>query len=358
MKILILSLKGLGDTLMMIPLLRAINRALPAARLTVLVPDSACEDALRNCPFVRAVKVGFRHPRPALLPETLKLLFFLRREKFDASITTFPSNKLWYNLLARWTGAPRRITHSYAHAPLATLAALQNLRIPAEPHKHEVEHNMDLLAGLALDPEAPRDLAPWLTAEDEAFAEAFIRENGLGGARLAGLHPAVNPAQIYKAWAPSVLKTLAALADWLCADRGLKVIVFCGPDEKEAAAAVLANAAQRPALCAGASVTQAAALIKRCSLFVNTDSGLGHLAAAVGVPSVTVFGPSNPAMTAPYGRRNAVVGPKLPCAPCYDYPYASTRMRLKCGGRECLHDIDLARLKAAAASLTGETANA
>jgi ADP-heptose:LPS heptosyltransferase len=348
MKIVLLSLKGLGDTLMQVPMLRALHAARPEARVTALVPDRACEQVFANCPWVTPVMVSFRRPGPGFAAETLKLLFFLRSEQFDASITAFPSNRAWYNLLARWTGAPLRVTHAYGHAPLRTLAFLQNRRVPSAPPKHELEHNMDLLAGLGLDPAAPRDLAPWLAPEDEAFADEFVRANGLAGGPLVGLHPAIDPRRIYKAWGPGNAKVFAGLADRLAEGRGAKSVVFCGPDEKKPAAAVLANARYRPALCAGATVNQAAALLKRCALFVNTDSGLGHLAAAVGTPAVTVFGPANPAMTAPYGKKNVVVSAGPACAPCYDYPYASTRPRLKCSAAKCMEKIDPAALEAAA----------
>jgi heptosyltransferase-2 len=352
MKIVLLSLKGLGDTLMLIPLLRALHGAYPAARLTVLVPDRACAELLAGCPYVTAVRVAYRRPGLKLALDTFKLLYFLRAEKFDLAVTTFPSNRVWYNLLARWTGAPVRLGHDYPHGRLRTLAFLQNRRVAATPAKHELEHNLDLLSGLGLSPAAAgRDLAPWLSAEDEAYAEAFFAERGFKpGELVAGLHPAINPAQIYKAWAPRNVKVFAGLADWLSENKA-RVILFSGPDEKEATAGVLANAKVRPEVCAGATVNQTAALIKRCSLFINTDSGLGHLAAAVGTPAITVFGPANPAMTAPYGAANAVIRPQAPCAPCYDYPYGSTYPRLKCGAPACLDKIDLDAIKGAASKV-------
>lgn len=356
MKILVLSLKGLGDTLMALPLLRAVAAARPGARLTVLVPDRTCEELLRGLTYVTALRVGFRRPGPGLIAQVLRLLWRLRAERFDASVTTFPSNRPWYNLLARWAGAPLRATHAYAHRPLATLACLQNRRVPAVPPRHEVEHNLDLLAALGLPAPAAPDLAYEPAAADKNFAGDFFASNKLAGAKVLGLHPAVNPAQVYKAWSPAAVRTLAAFADWAEAEQGLKVLVFCGPDEKEAAAALLSNAARRHLIFGGGTLGQTAALIARCALFVNTDSGLGHLAAAVGTPVVTVFGPANPAMTRPYGRRNQVVTPDLPCAPCYDYPYASTRPRVKCGGLDCLRDIDLPRLKAAAQKAMGKDA--
>ncbi len=356
MKILVLSLKGLGDTLMALPLLRALAAARPEARLTMLVPDSACEELLRGLPHVTALRVGFRRPGPGLILQVLRLLWRLRAERFDASVTTFPSNRPWYNLLARWAGAPLRVTHDYEHGRLTTLAFLQNRRVPSAPPKHEVEHNLDLLAPLgAPAPAAPEPVyepAP----EDRSFAETFFASNGLAGAKVLGLHPAIAPGQVYKAWSPAALKMLASFSDWAADGLGLKVLVFCGPDEKEAAAALLACAARRHLLFEGGTLGRTAALIARCSLFVNTDSGLGHLAAAVGVPTVTIFGPANPAMTRPYGARSHVVAPALPCAPCYDYPYASTRPRVKCGGSECLRDINLPGLKSAALKITRENA--
>jgi ADP-heptose:LPS heptosyltransferase len=354
MKIVLLSLKGLGDTLMLIPLLRALHAAYPHARLTVLVPDRTCAELLAGCPYVSAVRVAFRRPGLELFRETLKLLYFLRAERFDIAITTFPSNRVWYNLLSRWTGAPKRVTHAYTHARTRTLSFLQNLRVEADPARHEVDQNLALLAALGLPAAAEKDLAPWLSREDAAFAEDFLAAHGLNAATpLIGLHPAIDPRQIYKAWAPGNVKVFAQLADRL-SQAGAKVILFSGPDEAEAVAGVLANAGVRPAVCAGATVNQTAALIKRCSLFINTDSGLGHLAAAVGTPAITVFGPANPAMTAPYGAANVVISPALACAPCYDYPYASTRPRLKCGATACLEKIDLDRLQAAVAQVLKE----
>lgn len=354
MKILVLSLKGLGDTLMALPLLRAIAAARPEARITMLVPDGACEELLRGLPYVTALRVGFRRPGPALIGQVLRLLWRLRAERYDASVTTFPSNRPWYNLLARWAGAPLRVTHDYGHRRLAALAFLQNRRVPSAPPKHEVEHNLDLLAPLGAPPPAAPDLSYEPAGADKSFAESFFASKGLAGAKVLGLHPAVDPAQVYKAWSPAAVKTLAAFADWADAELGLKVLVFCGPDEKEAAEALVSGAARRHLLFEGGTLGRTAALIARCSLFVNTDSGLGHLAAAVGVPTVTLFGPANPAMTRPYGARGHVLAPALPCAPCYDYPYASIRPRVKCGGTDCLRDIDLPGLKSAALKVMRE----
>jgi ADP-heptose:LPS heptosyltransferase len=66
---------------------------------------------------------------------------------------------------------------------------------------------------------------------------------------------------------------------------------------------------------------EAAALMERAELYVGTDSGLAHLAAAVGTPAVTIFAPADPDRVCPYGYRDLVVQPPPPCGPCFLYPW-------------------------------------
>ncbi len=354
MKIVLLSLKGLGDTLIQIPLIRAIKAARPDAQMTILVPDRSCAELFSACPYMRPVVVPFRKPGLKLAVDIFKLLLFLRSEKFDIALTTFPSNRVWYNLLAFWTGAPKRITHSYGYAAARTFSFLQNCRVPAGRAKHSVEHNLDLLGPLGMArPERP-DMTPWLSPEDEGYADNFLKENGLGaGARIAGIQAAINPDRMYKAWGPENMAVFAALMDWLKETAGVTPLLFAGPDEEKSAALILGMSKYRHLAAPRAGVNKIGALMKRCELFINTDSGLGHLAAAVGTPTVTAFGPSNPALSAPYGGKGIVINPGLACAPCYSYPYSSVRPQAGCAKRECLRLIDLEKIKDAAAGQLG-----
>jgi ADP-heptose:LPS heptosyltransferase len=87
-------------------------------------------------------------------------------------------------------------------------------------------------------------------------------------------------------------------------------------------------------------VRQAAALMKKCSLFISNDSGPMHMAAAVGVPTVAIFGPTNPVWVKPWGVKHRIVRLGLPCSPCFRYSPAP----LKCAAHidfACLKDIDV-----------------
>ena len=76
-----------------------------------------------------------------------------------------------------------------------------------------------------------------------------------------------------------------------------------------------------------------AALIKRCSIFINTDSGLGHIAASLNVPTFTIFGPANPLWTRPYNKKAVVIRKGLPCQPC------NGKLDVCKGRIDCLRDL-------------------
>jgi heptosyltransferase-1 len=109
------------------------------------------------------------------------------------------------------------------------------------------------------------------------------------------------------------------------------VIVLCGKGEEDAAIAKSVIAMSRCAsdrrqhesrivnLVNKTSLKQAAALFQRCEVVLTNDTSLMHLAAAVGAPMVSIFGPTDPANLAPRGSMHRTIATSLPCAPCYGY---------------------------------------
>ncbi|MDY6954147.1 MAG: glycosyltransferase family 9 protein, partial [Thermodesulfobacteriota bacterium] len=86
------------------------------------------------------------------------------------------------------------------------------------------------------------------------------------------------------------------------------------------------------------SLLDLVAVLKAAAVGVGPDSGPGHLAAAVGTPYVSLFGPTSPARTAPYGSEHLVVQSTIDCAPCY---------KRRCPGldRLCMRSIDVERVR-------------
>jgi len=349
MKILLISLKGLGDTVYLIPVIRSLRRKYGDAQMTLVVRDRKCVELFSNCSFVRPLLVDYKKTDVASLYGHLKTLLRLRGEEFDISVTSFPSNRLVYNLFAFCAGAKKRITHYYNFARWRTMPFLQNFRICSDPNKHIVVKNLELLSCLGPDLAAEKpDMSLWLTEPDEEYAQTFLRDSGIDAPAdlVIGVHPSISKAQVYKSWVSENISVFTELIDWLAVEYSAKILVFSGPDEKEAADKIISLAKEKPVPVTGAETNKIAALLKSCRLFINTDGGLGPLAAAAGTTTITVLGPTSPTV-APYGKNNTVITLGLKCAPCYMYPYESTSPALKCATPACMGHIDINKLKEA-----------
>ena len=169
-------------------------------------------------------------------------------------------------------------------------------------------HLQAALAPLGL-PAAP----PWpvvrLTEADRAFGEGFWRDQALPQADEApviALHPGSGSPR--KNW-PA--ERYAALAAGLMRERQARILVVAGPAD-EAALEVLRHhwAGEPPLALERLSLAQVGAVLSRCHLLVGNDSGVAHLSAALGVPTLALFGPTDPRIWAPQGPRTMILAPR------------------------------------------------
>jgi ADP-heptose:LPS heptosyltransferase len=161
-------------------------------------------------------------------------------------------------------------------------------------------HRLGHLAGVLGLADPPLPVA-WTDVSDRDRAASLLPQKG----SLIGLGPTANwPG---KTWAP---ERFAALFQAMSADLpGARAVVFGGPGPAERALAQPMLDALPGAidLVGALSLPEAAACLARCSLFVGNDSGLMHLAAAAGAPTLGLFGPTPPSEYAPRGRRTGFV---------------------------------------------------
>jgi heptosyltransferase-2 len=137
-----------------------------------------------------------------------------------------------------------------------------------------------------------------------------------------------------KRWAP---ERFAAIGERAVKEWGAAVLVFGSAGEREIGKKVLAamhNAATD--LCGRTSLREAIALVSLCNVFVTNDSGLMHVASALNVPTVAVFGPTDQDATGPRGKRTRVVNHRVDCSPCLK-PECST-------DHHCMTDIGVAEV--------------
>ena len=338
-RILIVRLSSLGDVVHALPLLDALRRARPDAHLAWLVEEGAAS-LLEGHPQLDRLFVAPRGELQGLVrsgrwgtagARLRALLRELRAERFDLSIDA--QSNLRSGLLARASGASSRIgfappfSKEYAHR-------LLTLRVsPPTGPQLKVERNLELLRPMGIRPCAPRACIP-VSERARRFAERALHAPG----PWVALHPGVSEMGAIKRW-PA--ERYAMVARQLWADYGARVLVTWGPGEETLARRVAAEGSARTAP-ATASLQELAALYQRCAVVVGSDTGPVHLAAALGVHSVALYGPKDPGIYAPWqaqtGRAARVLWKGVHCSPCG---------RRHCGEVICMPAIGVAEVVAA-----------
>lgn len=340
----------LGDVLLATPAAAVLRSALPAARIDWLVGPWSAEIARRagggdavltlDFPaFTRRPKSSVLEPYTLLLREARRL----RAHRYDAALVLRPDH-WWGAMLVALAGIPRRFGYAVAECQLFLTDTLP------PPNGHVVAANQALarLAARSLggdvasaDITATQDLlAPRfpISPDDAAWAAAWEHErtgsgsgcpslqgassakhsNGNGGAArpLIALHPGSGAP--VKHWLP---ERWAEVVDALRRSAQAEVVLTGGPAERALVDGIAARLDPRPATLAGeTTVGQLGALFARCALVIGGDSGPLHLAAAVGTPTVRLYGPTDPSEFGPWppDGRHVVLAAGLSCQPCRD----------------------------------------
>lgn len=265
--LLCITLSNIGDALMTTPVLEAMHRAYPQARIDI-VADQRSSRLFDRCPYRGAII--HKHKREGWAG-LWRLIRRLRRTRYELVVDLRTDGVAWL-LRAR-----RRLT---------------KWRI-RPPGPHAVERSWAVVAPIA-DRAAPPPTTVWLNDDDRA--RAADRLSALPGKRWLAVAPGANwPPKI---WPLAYYRELIGLL----AEEFDGVLIVGGPREVELTAA-LARDLPLPGvdLAGDPDLLQAAAALQRAAVFVGNDSGLGHLAAAVGTPTMTVFGRGVPERYHPWG---------------------------------------------------------
>jgi ADP-heptose:LPS heptosyltransferase len=314
MNLLVIVDGGLVETLQASALLRSLAAGLEDARITVACPRGSAAMAAGMPNVVEALGMRALEPGEANLGALLRGWLELRRRRFHAAAVC--SNGMAGPLLAYFAGIPRR-------AGVATGAAALLLTDHVERQDSENRAATWLrlapllgvterLSRPAFDPGLPaRTVAEgrMLAAgfEDGRLMVAVAPGNG-----FADANPSVTPRGL--AWDP---ERYGHLCNQLTRRHGAGVVVLGTAEDRSAVDAMLMDVESPPLDLCGelASLAEVAAVLERCDLVVCGDSPLLHLAAAVGTPSVGLFGPTEGALRAPYGPEHRVVQAVTPSVP-------------------------------------------
>jgi ADP-heptose:LPS heptosyltransferase len=228
---------------------------------------------------------------------------------------------------------------AFCFSQSTTLA--QNLRkagiqktftLPSFPqrHMHVTDHHLASVQALGITaPPALPQIA--LSAVEKTWVKEFFLQQGWDMQGIIALHPGAGSRK--KAWPPY---RFAALARALASEAN-KILLIQGPADEEAVAAVRAHLRDIPYLHVhNVPIDRLVPLLSCFSLFIGNDSGISHLAAALGVPTLAIFGPTDPLVWAPRGTRALWLQGKAACAPC------TREQQQTCEQQRCLAAIGVA----------------
>lgn len=284
--VLVINTRRIGDALLTTPLIRSLRRAWPRARIDVLTFEGS-DGFLRDNPDVDEVITVPERPR---FWAHLRLLRRLRR-RYDVAVSTLTGDRPTFYA---WIAGRYRIGLLEDTPKQRWKQRLLSAWTPFDnTHTHTVQMNLRLTALLGIAPQAEVVVA-W--GADDAHAVDAMLPFDAGTQPYALLH--LYPKFPYKNWHQ---EGWVALGRWL-GGRGLRVVFTGGPGEDERrytqeVAAVLPGAVD---LSGRLSLAQNAYLASRARLYVGLDTALTHMAAALGVPVVTLYGPSNPVKWGPW----------------------------------------------------------
>lgn len=313
MKILVRATNWIGDAVMAIPALQAIRNRWPDAEVAILARPSVA-DLYRGQNYAQRLIVYENRGKHHGVWGRERLAAELRRERFHSAILL--QNAFEAAWLAWRAGIPERIGYARdARSWLLTRA----ISVPrdGETPPHESYYYLELLRRAGWLDRLPAVERIGLAVSDDALTAAH-RKLEAAGARAGKTWIAFAPGAAYgsaKCWLPD---RYGALADRLIAADDADVILFGAPQETEMAARIMGAMQRRALSLVGAtSAEELPALLAACHLFIGNDAGAMHVAAAVGLPVVGVFGPTDPEGTRPVTPRFTLVRQPVSCSPCF-----------------------------------------
>ena len=273
-RILFVALSNIGDLVMTTPALIALHQQFPQALIDV-VADKRSGELLAACPFVG--EIIWKEKQTSAV-QKWRFLKKIRRRKYFLAI----------DLRGPWLAWLSRSEH-------------RGTKRARRDDMHAVEHHFTAISTFIQNPDIPWTNL-WVSQSAADKAEKIYADAGVKTKRLLALAPGANwPGKIWPA------QHYAELTNLLGTD--FDAVCLLGAQEDESRCHDIASVSNLPCidLSGKLSLAESAACLARARFFVGNDSGLGHLAAALNVPSLTVFGPGEPHRYRPWGARAEII---------------------------------------------------
>lgn len=308
-EILIIHTFGLGDMIMFTPTLKRLKEMYPNSRIDFLIFQKFSSASIKNCKFVNNIHyVDFN------IKSIIKVVWQLRKNSYDLSLVTSGTNPLKAGIFSFLIDAKERIGE---YRSMKILFYTKNIKYIENIHR--VENNLYLL-----DIGNCKHVKPFYCLNKKI-------EKIQGNQIIIGLHIGSNKEFKEKRWGKEYFEKLILLLKGKYLN--IITIIFSGPDEKDESKELAKNTNSE--LILNKPIDEVAFLISQCNIFINTDSGLGHIASCFdNIEIFTIFGPAKNYKIKPYNKNATVIKLNLECQPCY-----GTNRFKKCKSLKCLRDL-------------------
>lgn len=336
--LLAIQLGDIGDVVLTVPALRALKTAFPDRSLLVCVRKKAAElmSLCRHVDTVFAVDSQKRRPIDEIRHQ--RDFFKILRSTTYALCIDFRTGTRGA-ILARLCGARRRLGFFATDEPAWRNPLFTDLvRREYQKGTHVADYYFELVKWLGI---ANRDPEPRLTVPAKVVQAVSVRLQDMG---VDNRQPFVA-LQPFSLWPYKELPadTYVDLVEQIGKRCGRPIVIVGAAAERPRAQAIVKRCRVSTVNMAGqTSIGQLAGLLGLARMFVGVDSAGLHIAAAVGTPTIGVFGPTDPLSWAPRGRRHTVIQPRMPCVPCREkgcYDAGSSRCLEQLGAAEMMETI-------------------
>ncbi|MBN1353025.1 lipopolysaccharide heptosyltransferase II [candidate division KSB1 bacterium] len=324
-KILIIKLRAIGDVLLSTIVISNLRGAYPDAQIDFLT-EAPAKDVVAGNPDLNRIIVFDLNKIRSMgfwkgLQENLRFISALRKTRYDMVFDFFGNPRS--ALLTLMSRAKQRIGYNWRARQLAYNVVVQSRAASV----HEAEFHLDALTALGI-PIIDGQLHFPIPDAAKNFANQFFEENNLDRAFTVGIN--ASGGWSAKKWLPEYF---AELADRLMAELDAKIILLWGPGELPETEKLARLIRHEATIIPETDLKQLGAILEKCSLVVSNDSGPMHIAAAIGTPTVGIFGPTDPKKQGPYGSQHEVaVKKELHCLGCD---------KLHCESNACMRELSV-----------------
>lgn len=336
-RILLIKPSSLGDIVHALPVVAALKERWPAAHLTWFVKRQWADLV------ERAEGVDRVWPVDATVRSWLGQVRGLRHERFDLAVDL--QGLFRSGALARLSGAPMRV--GFANGREGS-PWFYTHRVPVpNPEMHAVDRYLLVAAALGIGPPATPQFRFKLSEKDVAVVRELFQRRGVSVDK-PWVAMNVSARWTTKRWP---LSSFAAVLDQFGKD-GVGPIAVIGSSDEQRDANQLRALTTTPFIDLTGAVPLGClpALLSKAAVMITNDSGPMHVAAALGIPVVAMFGPTSAIRTGPYGTGHRILTGQVPCRPCF------SRVCRHSPEMECLHLITPDQVaEAARRLLTSET---